>query len=325
MKRMLYIATFVVIVATVIVSINSFNGGDSSALALTISGTDITISDLTENVRANKQFYQSNKKIDFNATDGDKMEKLVKKQVLQAMTQDALVQKLVSDAGINISEEEIQQELDRVIDSVGDRKNLENNLSDVFGWTIEDFKNNVVKTQIAEQSLRELLSNDTALSGDTYSQMETILKRVKDGEDFGELAKELSECPSGARGGDLGKFAKASDDFQNQYPHMVAPFEEATFALELEEISDIVKTQFGYHIIKLTSKTVDDSGVPIAEASHILLKTVEYDDWFLQKKQEANVTVHLDAFVWNKETGELEFVSESMRKFEQEKQTLLES
>ncbi|TRZ77753.1 hypothetical protein D4R87_02165, partial [bacterium] len=260
MRRILYVSTFIVIVAAVVISINQFKGDNKDVAVLEINGVEISMSDWSENTRANMQFYESSKKIDFNANDGDKMERLVKKQVLQAMADDALIAKLVSDAGISISEKDIQEELDKVVKSVGDKENLENNLSTVFGWTIEDFKNNVVKSQIAEQALRKFVNNDTTLNGDTYSKMEEILERAKNGEDFGELAKEFSDCPSGEARGSLGQFAKAGDDFQNQYPHMVTPFETATFALEPGEISDIVKTQFGYHIIKLTSKTIDDSG-----------------------------------------------------------------
>lgn len=74
---------------------------------------------------------------------------------------------------------------------------------------------------------------------------EAILKQVKEGKDFAELAKANSTCPSSAQGGDLGYFGKGQ---------MVKPFEDAALALKPAETSGIVETQFGYHIIKLTDK-----------------------------------------------------------------------
>lgn len=77
---------------------------------------------------------------------------------------------------------------------------------------------------------------------------ESLLKKVNAGENFETLAKENSDCPSAAQGGDLGYFGK------NQ---MVEEFSKVAFALEVGQVSGLVKTEFGYHIIKLTDKKMD--------------------------------------------------------------------
>lgn len=76
---------------------------------------------------------------------------------------------------------------------------------------------------------------------DQEFEAKDLLKKMEDGKSFEELAKDYSSCPSGQNGGDLGEFGKGM---------MVAPFEKAAFALEVGEMSPIVRTQFGYHLIK---------------------------------------------------------------------------
>ncbi|UPU37132.1 peptidylprolyl isomerase [Geomonas paludis] len=74
---------------------------------------------------------------------------------------------------------------------------------------------------------------------------EALLTRVKGGEDFAAVAESESGCPSATAGGDLGTFGRGQ---------MVAPFEKAVFDLKPGEISSVVESQFGFHIIKLAEK-----------------------------------------------------------------------
>ena len=94
------------------------------------------------------------------------------------------------------------------------------------------------------------------------SEKEDALKKIRDvqkkqikGDDFAKLAKEYSQGPSNAKGGDLGYFKRGQ---------MVPAFEKVAFKLKPGEVSDIVKTRFGYHLIKVVDKK-PESTIPYEE------------------------------------------------------------
>ncbi len=92
-----------------------------------------------------------------------------------------------------------------------------------------------------------------------------LLAQLKKGDDFAKLATENSACPSKKEGGDLGTFGRGE---------MAPEFEKAAFSLKPGELSDIVETRFGYHIIKLAEKN-EASVVPFADVKNFIMENLK--------------------------------------------------
>lgn len=80
---------------------------------------------------------------------------------------------------------------------------------------------------------------------DTQEACESLKSEIENGADFADLARQHSNCPSGARGGDLGSFS----------PGMMVPeFDKVVFSAPVNAVQGPVQTQFGYHLIEVTAR-----------------------------------------------------------------------
>ncbi len=86
-------------------------------------------------------------------------------------------------------------------------------------------------------------STATRSKDEALAQIEALAKELEDGGEFDKLAADNSDCPSGAKGGDLGDFGRGQ---------MVGAFEDTAFGLEVGATSGVIETSFGYHLIKRT-------------------------------------------------------------------------
>jgi len=99
---------------------------------------------------------------------------------------------------------------------------------------------------------------------ETEEEAQNVLEQLKAGGDFSEIAKEKSTGPSAAQGGDLGYLAKGT---------IILEIEEVIFALELEELSEVIKTDFGFHILKITEKK-PESVTSLEEVKEDIIQTL---------------------------------------------------
>lgn len=205
-------------------------------------------------------------------------------QILRSLVDQKIVEKAVAASGISISDEDYNKAVAEISARVPAGMTLEQALAK-DGMSMDKFKEMMsmqMKTQkYFDSQMKEvevtdedakafydenpekfkvdesatashiLIKIEPTDDDDTKAakkaKLAELKKKIEDGADFAELAKENSDCPSGKQaGGSLGSFGKKQ---------MVAPFSDAAFSQEIGEVGDIVETQFGYHIIKVDART----------------------------------------------------------------------
>ena len=131
---------------------------------------------------------------------------------------------------------------------------------------------------VAETTGEDKAAAEKAAKDKALVKIKEVQTKLAAGGDFSALAKEYSACPSSSKGGDLGFFSRG---------RMVKAFEDAAFAMEPGQVSEIVETSFGYHLIKVTEKQ------PAAVVSHSEAKE-KIGGYLKQEKMRKEVGAYVD-------------------------------
>ena len=242
-----------------------------------------------ESLIDNELMYQIAEENGYGPSDKELDEELEKTK--EQFADEAAYQQALNQQGM--SEQELKQELAKQMTKVqfeeskfGDKVTVQD--SEVKAY-YEDNPEQFEQPEQVRASHILIQAGEDATEADKAAAKEKLQaakKRIENGEEFSKVAREVSEGPSSERGGDLNYFGRGQ---------MVPEFEQAAFSMEVGEISDIVETSFGFHLIKLTDhKEAKKAAFDEVEANiktHLeRVKLQEAKKAFLdEEKQSANI------------------------------------
>lgn len=198
----------------------------------------------------------------------DAMFRQVGRQMLDELITIRLIEQEADARGVNITQEDVDAELEEIAAQVGGFGQLQFILMQQ-GFDLDQLAEQIrinmklealiaPEIEVTDEEVRQFFDENTDLFAqeemvrarhilvDTRDEAEALRKQLVDGADFAELAREHStDRGSGTQGGELGWFGRG---------RMVAPFEQAAFALEVGELSEPVESTFGFHLIKVEER-----------------------------------------------------------------------
>jgi peptidyl-prolyl cis-trans isomerase C len=272
------------------------NAPADSNVAVTVNGEVVTEGDVDVKINAFMERMASQ----IPPGMADQYKKQMRQQVVDSMVLEKILDAQIKKAGIVVTDEDVNNKLNEIVASQpGMTMESFKAMLATQGQSFDVIKGQVKKTLGYEKLIGPVEVNDAdamafyETNKEDFNKPEEVkashilvkvdatatpeqrasakakitklLAQVKEGGDFATLAKENSDCPSKDRGGDLGYFDRST---------MVKEFADAAFAMKVGQVSEVVETQFGYHIIKVTDHK-DGGQVTFEKAKADIVKQLQ--------------------------------------------------
>ncbi len=249
--------------------------------AATVNGNTISYADYLDDLSTVRRFF-AKQQTQAPGSGTPPTEQELRKGVLDRLVATEVLKEEAARFNVTVKQDEIDAEYKKFLDQ-DKTTDAAAQILDLYGWTVDQFKNKVMRPYVMQQKLTEVFAKDEKMNKEAEDKAKGVLEKLKNGGDFAELAKQDSaDTGSAAQGGDLGWFEKGI---------MVPEFEKAAFAMKPGETSDLVKTQFGYHIIRVedVEKDKKTGEVTKVKAAHILIAGPDVQAYLDGKLKEAKV------------------------------------
>ncbi|MDX1765496.1 MAG: peptidylprolyl isomerase [Candidatus Saccharimonadales bacterium] len=231
-------------------------------------------------LRQNVHYLVNQENVDLSTEEGQVQLNGLRQQALDRVKDNVIIRKLADENNIEVTDVDIDEQIELIRNQGGAGESietLEDTLADFYGWTVDDLRR-VVKLQILKQRLIPILDTETR------PRAEAVLQQLRDGGDFAELAAEHSDDPfTREQGGAFGFVFRSNTEI----PIIIT---ETGFSLGENEISDIVETTFGLHIVQNQGFRGEDE----AKLAHILFGYKDINEFIAQRRSELEIVDYVD-------------------------------
>ncbi len=296
------------VMLAMIVALGVFlTGCQSEDVVAEVNGEEISVEDFMNEYEISKKGVIAkfgDDILDEVGPDGQTLRDSIKNTTVENLILQRVIEQEAKKMSIEITEEELDSSFAEFIESEGGEENYnnyleENEISDEYMRSmmaqqlmlIEYQTAFIEETEISDEEGQEFFEenkeslvaiNASHILLSEEEEAKEILARIENGEDFAELAKEESlDSGSAVNGGDLGYFSKGK---------MIPEFDEAAFSLEEGEVSDLVKTDIGYHIIKLEDKK--DNYDELKDKIINMMKHDRFEETVTELRENADVKIY---------------------------------
>lgn len=258
--------------------------------AAIVNGREIRYSDFQDALTVLERFYASESG---SAAPGSVFpdEAGLKRRVLDQLVKDRLAESLAARYGIVVTSDDVARAYDATIldqaalgTPTGKAKasaRAADTLQKMYGLTTAQFKTDILQPFLVRQKLEKAIQADEALNVENRKKAEAALAELKAGKPFKEVALAYSEDPNvKTTFGDRGLMSRGL---------LPAEVEAAAFALKDGQTSGVVKSVFGYHVLRVTEHQTQDGKVAKVHLFEILIRPIQLDEYLEAQEKTASI------------------------------------
>ncbi len=274
----------------------------------------ISSRELSEDFLAVKKFYEnidiknSGKRIDFSTKDGRQRLEIIKKDVLNKLVEDAVMEEIAEKRDVVIRQEEVEKAIESSLSEAdGNYKQLILNLKKSYGWDLNDFKKKVVEKQLRMKKVFDWYRNQLANSS-FYRNIQGEVAEVKNG---------------------LREFDSLVDILKSKGDAQVEEVDWLTEQQIIPEVLDVLKREknekgiagpiispLGIHILKMEGRQIGENGLKKYKFKQIFIRKDNFVEWVDEQKKNSKILIFSKRYDWSKDRGIIIFREESMREME---------